>query len=204
MLKVGLTGGIGAGKSTVSEMLAERGAVVVDGDQIARVLVTRGEQALEEIVERFGPGVLLDDGELDRPGLAEVVFPDPEALADLEAIMHPRIAERAARMLAEAEEAGADVAVYDMPLIVENGTADDFDVVVVVHAPAALRLARLAVRGVAVDDAHERMLRQASDEQRAAVADILIDNSGDRQQLIDQVDRAWYLLQAARGDDSTL
>jgi dephospho-CoA kinase len=200
MLRVGLTGGIGAGKSTVSDMLADRGAVIVDGDQIARELVEPGGAALAEIVERFGPGVLLPNGELDRAGLAEIVFPDPEALAGLDAIMHPRIAERAHELLAEAERAGVDVVIYDMPLIVENGTVDDFDLVMVVHAPIEVRLARLAMRGVPVADARERMSRQATDAERAEVATILIDNGGDEQQLIDQVDRAWLLLQAALGD----
>ena len=200
MIRVGLTGGIGAGKSTVSTMLAEMGAVVVDGDQIARDLVVPGEPALAEIVDRFGPGVLLPDGELDRPGLAAIVFPDPEALAALDAIMHPRIARRAAEMLEAAERAGTRIIIYDMPLLVENGSADDFDLVVVVHAPIEVRLARLAVRGVPVADARERMARQASDAERAEVATILIDNGGDEEQLIAQVERAWYLLQAALGE----
>jgi dephospho-CoA kinase len=200
MIRVGLTGGIGAGKSTVSTMLTEMGALVVDGDQIARDLVAPGEPALAEIVDRFGPGVLLADGQLDRPGLAAIVFPDPEALASLDAIMHPRIARRAAEMLEAAERAGTRIVVYDMPLLVENGSADDFDLVVVVHAPIEVRLARLAVRGVPIADARERMARQASDAERAEVATILIDNGGDEEQLIAQVERAWYLLQAALGE----
>lgn len=200
MIRVGLTGGIGAGKSTVSTMLTDLGAVVVDGDQIARDLVAPGEPALAEIVGRFGSGVLLPDGELDRAGLAEIVFPDPEALAALDAIMHPRIAQRAAGVLEAAERGGTAVVVYDMPLLVESGSADDFDVVVVVHAPIEVRLARLAVRGVPVADARERMARQASDAERAEVATILIDNGGDEEQLIAQVERAWYLLQAALGE----
>jgi dephospho-CoA kinase len=199
MMRVGLTGGIGAGKSTVSRMLADRGAVVIDGDQIARDLVVPGEPALAAIVDRFGPDVLLPDGQLDRGGLAAIVFPDPEALAALDAIMHPRIAQRAADMIEAAERAGTSIVVYDMPLLVENGSADDFDLVVVVHAPIEVRLARLAVRGVPVADARERMSRQASDAERAEVASILIDNGGDEEQLIAQVDRAWYLLQAALG-----
>jgi dephospho-CoA kinase len=181
-------------------MLAELGAVVVDGDQISRDLVAPGEPALAEIVERFGPDVLLPDGQLDRAGLAAVVFPDSESLASLDAIMHPRIAERARAILADAERNGVSVIVYDMPLLVESGAADDFDLVMVVHAPIEVRLARLAVRGVAVDDARSRMAQQASDEERAAVATILIDNGGDDEQLIDQVQRAWYLLQAALGE----
>ncbi len=200
MIRVGLTGGIGAGKSTVSAMLADRGAVVIDGDQIARDLVAPGEPALAAIVAHFGPGVLDPAGELDRAGLAAIVFPDPEALAALDEIMHPRIAERAAAMLGAAEAEGTPVVVYDMPLLVENGSADDFDLVVVVHAPIEVRLARLAVRGVPVADARERMARQASDAERAAVATILIDNGGDEEQLIAQVERAWFLLQAALGE----
>lgn len=200
MMRVGLTGGIGAGKSTVSRMLADRGAVVIDGDQIARDLVVPGEPALAAIVDRFGPEVLLPDGQLDRAGLAAIVFPDPQALAALDAIMHPRIAQRAADMIEAAERAGTSIVVYDMPLLVENGSADDFDLVVVVHAPIEVRLARLAVRGVPVADARERMSRQASDAERAEVASILIDNGGDEEQLIAQVERAWYLLQAALGE----
>ncbi len=200
MMRVGLTGGIGAGKSTASRMLAEKGAVVVDGDQISRELVVPGEPALAEIVARFGSGVLLPDGQLDRAGLAAIVFPDAEALDALDAIMHPRIARRAEEMLEAAEGAGTRIVIYDMPLLVENGSADQFDVVVVVHAPIEVRLARLAVRGINVADARERMSRQASDEERAAVAHILIDNGGDEDQLIAQVDRAWHLLQAALGE----
>jgi dephospho-CoA kinase len=200
MMRVGLTGGIGAGKSTVSRMLADRGAVVIDGDQIARDLVVPGEPALAAIVDRFGPDVLLPDGQLDRAGLAAIVFPDPQALADLDAIMHPRIAQRAADMIEAAERAGTSIVVYDMPLLVENDSAEDFDLVVVVHAPIEVRLARLAVRGVPVADARERMSRQASDAERAEVASILIDNGGDEEQLIAQVERAWYLLQAALGE----
>lgn len=200
VIRVGLTGGIGSGKSTVAEMLVERGAVVVDGDQIARELVMPGSPALAAIVERYGQQVLHEDGTLDRAGLADIVFPDPDALADLDAIMHPRIAARAAEMLDEAARTGAAAVVYDMPLLVEGGQADEFDLVVVVHAPVPVRLARLAVRGIRVDDAHERMQRQATDEQRAAVADILIDNSGDVEDLTDQVDRAWHLITAAAGE----
>jgi dephospho-CoA kinase len=181
-------------------MLADRGAVVIDGYQIARDLVVPGEPALAAIVDRFGPEVLLPDGQLDRAGLASIVFPDPQALAALDEIMHPRIAQRAADMIEAAERAGASIVVYDMPLLVENGSADNFDLVVVVHAPIEVRLARLAVRGVPVADARERMSRQASDAERAEVASILIDNGGDEEQLIAQVERAWYLLQAALGE----
>ena len=200
MIRVGLTGGIGSGKSTVADLLVERGAVVVDGDQIARELVLPGSEALVAIAERFGASVLREDGTLDRQGLADIVFPDPAALAELDTIMHPRIAARAAQMLDEAAATGSPVVVYDMPLLVENGQADEFDLVLVVHAPVPVRLARLAVRGVRIDDAQERMARQASDEARAEAADILIDNSGDEEALAAQVDRAWALLMAAAGE----
>ena len=196
---MGLTGGIGSGKSTVAELLADRGALVVDGDQIARELVEPGEPALALIVERFGPGVLRPDGGLDRAALADIVFPDPAALTALDQIMHPRIAARSTELLLAAARQGVPVAVYDMPLLVENDMAEDFDVVVVVQAPVETRLARLAVRGIQVADAHERMARQASDEQRAAVADILIDNSGGEAALREQVERAWAAILALGG-----
>ncbi|MCU0300768.1 MAG: dephospho-CoA kinase [Candidatus Nanopelagicales bacterium] len=198
-IRVGLTGGIGSGKSTVSRLLEARGAVVVDGDAIARRLVEPGEPALAEIVARFGPAVLHADGTLDRAALAAIVFPDPEALAALDAIMHPRIAARSAELLAGAEASGAPVVVYDMPLLVEQGQAGQFDVVLVVQAPQPVRLARLALRGVAAADAEERMRRQASDEQRAAVADIVLDNAGDEAALAAQVDAAWAGIVAAGG-----
>lgn len=200
MIRVGLTGGIGSGKSTVARLLEECGALVVDGDRIARELVVPGSPALAEIVARFGAQLVGPDGELDRAGLAQIVFPDPKALADLDAIMHPRIAARSAELLVEAARSGVPVAVYDMPLLVENGMADDFDLVIVVQAPVEVRLARLVVRGVSTDDALERMARQASDEQRAAVADFLIDNSGDADSLADQVEWVWTEIQGAAAD----
>jgi dephospho-CoA kinase len=195
-VRVGLTGGIGSGKSTVARLLERAGAVVVDGDAIARELVVPGSAALEAIVARFGTGILRPDGTLDRPGLADIVFPDPAALADLDGIMHPRIAARSAELLAEAERSGAPVVVYDMPLLVEQGGADAFDVVLVVQAPEPVRLARLAVRGIQVADARERMRRQASDAERAAVADVVLDNGGDLAELEAQVERAWRVILA--------
>jgi dephospho-CoA kinase len=194
VIKVGLTGGIGAGKSTVARLLAAHGAVVVDADQISRELVAPGEPALAAIVARFGTGMLHPDGRLDRAALAATVFRDPAALAALEAIMHPRINARSAEQIRRASETGAGVAVYDMPLLVETGIADDFDVVVVVEAPMDVRLARLADRGIGQADARDRMARQATDEQRAAVADIVIDNSGDEESLAGQVRDAWQVI----------
>lgn len=196
VVRVGLTGGIGSGKSTVARMLAGRGAVVIDADLIAREIVAPGEPALAEIAARFGSGVIRDDGSLDRAGLAAIVFPDPEALAALEAITHPRIDRRAAERLDDARRAGAQVVVYDMPLLVEHGQAGDFDVVVVVHAPAEVRVARLVERGLAEADARARMGRQATDSQRLAVADVVIDNSGSPADLAGEVQRAWQVITA--------
>ncbi|MGB8022387.1 MAG: dephospho-CoA kinase [Candidatus Nanopelagicales bacterium] len=197
VVRVGLTGGIGSGKSTVAAMLAERGAVVIDADRIARDVVAPGEPALAEIAARFGAGVIRADGSLDRAGLAAIVFPDPDALAALEAIMHPRIDRRAGELLDDALASGARVVVYDMPLLVENGQSRDFDLVVVVHAPAEARVARLVHRGLAEADARARMVRQASDAERLAVADVVIDNSGSPADLAGEVKRAWQVITAA-------
>jgi dephospho-CoA kinase len=203
-IRVGLTGGIGSGKSTVAAMLAQRGAVVVDADAIARALVAPGEPALAAIVERFGQGVLLPDGTLDRAGLAALVFPDEAALAALDAIMHPRIAARSAELLAAAEAAGTEVVVYDMPLLVEQGLGAGFDVVLVVLASREVRLERLALRGIAAADAAERMARQATDEQRRAAADVVVVNDGDLAALAAEVDRAWGVIVAAPGSGAGL
>jgi dephospho-CoA kinase len=196
VIRVGLTGGIGSGKSTVSQMLEERGAVVVDGDRIAREIVEPGEPALAAVVERFGEGILLPDGALDRAGLAALVFPDPEALAGLNAIMLPRIAERTKELVEQAERDGVAVLVQDMPLLVETGQHKGFDAVLVVESPREQRLDRLVGRGLAREDAAARMERQASDEQRRAVADFVIDNSGSQADTEEQVDRIWAALTA--------
>ena len=198
MIKVGLTGGIGSGKSLVSRLLEERGAVVVDGDQIAREIVEPGEPALAAIVQRFGPGVLQPDGALDRAGLAALVFPDPEALAALNAIMLPRIAQRTHELVDQAEQAGVRVLVQDLPLLVETSQHGRFDVVVVVEAPRELRLDRLVERGLTRQDAAARMERQATDEQRRAVADFVIDNGGEVSATEGQVDRIWAALTSAQ------
>jgi len=192
MLRIGLTGGIGSGKSTAAARFAELGAVVIDADQIAREVVAVGTPGLAEVVDRFGAAVLLPDGSLDRPKLGELVFGDSQALADLNAIVHPLVAERSAELMAAA---GPDaVVVYDVPLLVENDLAGNFDVVVVVEAPLAVRLARLASRGLAAEEARARIARQADDEQRRAVATVVLDNSGGRAELDEQVEAAWRRL----------
>jgi len=192
MLRIGLTGGIGSGKSTAAARFAELGALVIDADAIAREVVEPGTPGLSAVVSRFGSEILSPDGSLDRPALARLVFADAEALAALNAIVHPLVAERRAELMAVA---GPDaVVVSDVPLLVENGMAGDFDAVVVVEAPLDQRLARLAARGLAAEEARARMARQASDEQRRAVATVLLDNSGSQPELARQVDAAWQRL----------
>ena len=189
MLRIGLTGGIGSGKSTVSALLAARGAVVIDADRIAREVVEPGTPGLAAVVAAFGERVLRDDGSLDRPALAAVVFADPEARKRLDGIVHPLVRARAAE-LADAAPADA-VLVHDIPLLVETGQAGSYDLVLVVQADPEARVSRLVLRGLTEGDARARMAAQATDEQRRAVADVVLDNSGSEQDLAAQVDRFW-------------
>jgi dephospho-CoA kinase len=190
VLRIGLTGGIGAGKSTVSRRLAELGAHVVDADQVAREVVVPGSPGLAAVVAEFGDGVLLPDGSLDRPGLGRIVFGDAEARARLNGILHPRIAARSAELMAAAPADG--IVVHDMPLIVENGLAARYHLVVVVDAPESVRAERLVRdRGSSVEDAWQRIRAQATDEQRRAVADVLLDNSGDLDPVLAATTALW-------------
>ena len=189
MTRIGLTGGIGSGKSTVAALLAAHGAVVVDADEIARDVVEPGTPGLAAVVAEFGPDVLRESGTLDRARLAQIVFNDPAALQRLNEIVHPLVGAESQRLISAAP-AGA-VLVYDVPLLVESGLQDVFDSVVVVEAPENVRLERLTARGVDPQDAVRRMANQASGEQRAAVADYVIDNSGALPELAGQVDRVW-------------
>jgi dephospho-CoA kinase len=194
---VGLTGGVGAGKSTVATLLAEHGAIVIDADAIAREVVEPGTPGLAAVVAEFGPDVLTADGALDRPRLAAVVFADEARRAALNAIVHPLVAARTAELMAAAP-AGA-VVVYDVPLLVESNLAGGFDLVLVVKAGVATRLARLAGRGMSESDARNRIAAQADDEQRRAVADIVLDNDGTVDDLRAQVDAAWARIVAGDG-----
>ncbi|HXP19586.1 MAG TPA: dephospho-CoA kinase [Streptosporangiaceae bacterium] len=190
MLRVGLTGGIGAGKSEVSRRLEAYGAVLVDADAIAREVVAPGTPGLAEIVAEFGPGVLRPDGSLDRVRLGEIVFADPGRLAKLNAIVHPRVGLR----MAELERAASPdaIVVHDVPLIAENDLAAGYDLVVVVDAPEAKRLRRLVrQRGMSREQAQARMAAQADREQRLAVAGMVIDNSGTLAELDRQVGDLW-------------
>lgn len=190
MRSVGLTGGIGAGKSAVSRLLAAHGAVVIDADAIAREVVAVGTPGLAAVVEAFGRGVLLPDASLDREALGKVVFADPEALARLNAIVHPLVAaEMAARIAAQPDDV---IVVHDVPLLVENGLGAAYDLVVVVEAPLEVRLDRLVrLRGMAEEDARARIAAQATDEQRRGAAGVLIRNDGSFEDLRRAVGEAW-------------
>lgn len=192
MRRIGLTGGIGSGKSTVSAMLADLGAHVVDADAIAREVVEPGSQGLAELAETFGQAILNPDGSLDRAGLADVAFADPQARATLNGILHPKIAARTAELIAQIPDDA--VLVHDVPLLVELGMQKAYDLVVVVDAPDGLRVQRLVARGMPQEDARARIAAQAVREQRLAVADVVIDNSGDLEDLSQQVRKAWPLL----------
>ncbi|HEY0126370.1 MAG TPA: dephospho-CoA kinase [Blastococcus sp.] len=189
MLRIGLTGGIGSGKSTVAALLAARGAVVVDADRIAREVVAPGTPGLAQVVEAFGEGVLAADGSLDRQALAAIVFGDARARGRLDGIVHPLVRARSVERLAAVPEDA--VVVNDVPLLVETGQADSYDLVLVVEADPGTRVSRLVQRGLTAEDARARMAAQASDEQRRAVADVVLDNSGTQEELAEQVDRFW-------------
>ncbi|MFG3035388.1 dephospho-CoA kinase [Streptomyces sp. NPDC048330] len=190
MLKVGLTGGIGAGKSEVSRLLVSYGAVLIDADRIAREVVEPGTPGLAAVVETFGDGVLTGEGTLDRPKLGSIVFADPERLAALNAIVHPLVGARSAEL--ESRAGSGDVVVHDVPLLTENGLAPLYDFVVVVDASPETQLDRLVrLRGMAEPEARARMAAQATRENRLAVADLVIDNDGPLDALEPQVRKVW-------------
>jgi len=189
MRRIGLTGGIGSGKSTVASLFADLGAVVIDADAIAREVVSVGSDGLRALVEAFGPGILAPDGSLNRQRLADIVFADPAARATLNAITHPRIGARTAELI-NALPADA-VVIHDVPLLVELGMQDAYDLVVVVDAPDDVRLDRLVARGHTLQDAAARIAAQAPRDVRLAAADVVIDNSGSLDDLTGQVVTAW-------------
>ncbi len=190
MLRIGLTGGIGAGKSALSATFAKRGAVVVDGDVIAREVVQPGTEGLAALVEAFGDDILLPDGSLDRPGLAAKAFRDDAARQRLNGIVHPLVGKRRAEIIASVPD--DSVVVEDIPLLVESGMAPLFPLVVVVHADVEVRVRRLVdQRGMPEEDARARIAAQATDEQRRAVADIWLDNSGSPEDLVRRAHEVW-------------
>ncbi|WP_338898864.1 dephospho-CoA kinase [Streptomyces sp. TG1A-60] len=190
MLRVGLTGGIGAGKSEVSRLLVECGAVLIDADRIAREVVAPGTGGIAAVVDTFGEGVLAPDGTLDRPKLGSIVFADPQRLAALNAIVHPLVGARSR----ELENSAADdaVVVHDVPLLTENGLAPLYDLVIVVDVAPETQLDRLVrLRGMTEEDARARMAAQATREERLAIADIVVDNDVPLDALRRRVREVW-------------
>ena len=189
-MRVGLTGGVASGKSTVSAILAELGAVIIDADLLAREVVAKGTPGLDAVVSEFGDGLLAPDGELDRPAMGRLVFGDDAARKRLEAIVHPLVFER---IVALEEAAGEhDVVVHDIPLLAESGRADTFDAVIVVDAPPEVQVERMVRdRGWSQEEAESRITAQASREQRLAIATHVIDNIGTREDLRRRVEQVW-------------
>ena len=195
-MRVGLTGGVASGKSTVAAILAGLGAVVVDADLLAREVVEPGTPGLAAVAEAFGPGVLADDGSLDRPALGAVVFADPDARRRLEAILHPLIRSRAAELEAAAPE--GTIVVHDIPLLAETGQADRFEAVLVVDVPVETQVERMvADRGMGREDALARVAAQATREERLAVATYVVENTGTREDLRDRVTEVFAKLVSA-------
>ncbi|MFS0714604.1 dephospho-CoA kinase [Microbacterium sp. 2P01SA-2] len=195
---IALTGGIASGKSTIARRLADHGAVIVDADAIVRDVQRPGSPVLEAIRDAFGPTVIAPDGELDRAALASIVFADPDARTTLNAIVHPAVRAESQRRFDEALRGGdGTVVVYDVPLLVEARVDDPWDAVVVAHAPAAVRRERLQhLRGMTADEADRRIAAQVSDDQRLAIADVVIDTAGELDATLRQVDELWGRLTA--------
>ena len=188
MLVVGLTGGIGAGKSTVAQFFAQLGALVIDADQLARMAIERGTDGFAEVMLRFGDEVIVN-GDIDRKKLAEIVFSDPQARKDLEAIIHPRVQALFAEAVADLD--ADDILIYEIPLLVETGAASKFDYIVTVESELELRKERLLKKGLYISQIEKRMASQASPEARAAIADKVIRNDGDEDSLLRQVENLW-------------
>ena len=188
MSVIALTGGIGAGKSTVAQFFSELGAVVVDADQLARIAIERGSEGFDEVITTFGQSII-SNGDIDRKALAAIVFKDPQAKADLEAIIHPRVQKLFAQAVAESDP--TIHMIYEIPLLVETDAAGKFDFVITVEADEELRISRLLSRGMFISDIKARRANQAPAEKRIAIADAVIRNDGDDDHLLRQVENLW-------------
>jgi len=188
MLVVALTGGIGSGKSTVSEFFARLGALVIDADQLARMVIERGTDGFADVLLRFGEEIILN-GDIDRKKLAEIVFSDEKARKDLEAIIHPRVQAMFAEAVADLEH--GDILIYEIPLLVETGAAEKFDFVVTVESDIELRKARLLKKGLYISQIEKRIASQATEAAREAIADAVIRNDGDEDALLRKVENLW-------------
>ena len=192
MLVVGLTGGIGAGKSSVAENFAHLGAVVVDADHLARIAIERGSEGFDEVVLRFGESILRN-GDIDRKALAEIVFSDETARKDLEGIIHPRVRDLFIGVVADLEH--DQILIYEIPLLVETSSQGNFDFIITVEADLELRKERLLKRGMYISEINRRIDSQASESSRVAVADAVIRNDGDEDTLLRAVENLWEDLQ---------
>ena len=188
MLIVALTGGIGAGKSLAAQYFSDLGARVVDADQLARVAIERGSEGFDEVILRFGEKIMRD-GDIDRKALAEIIFSDPQAKEDLEAIIHPRVRELFAEVVSDLQP--GEVLIYEIPLLAESGSAKNFDLVITVEADLEIRKERLRKRGMFISEIERRIAAQATREDRQALADFVITNDGDEDQLLRAVENLW-------------
>ena len=188
MKVIALTGGIGAGKSTVAQFFSELGANVVDADHLARVAIERGSEGFDEVVARFGQSIL-SNGDINRKALAEIIFSDPDLKRDLEAIIHPRVQKLFAQAVLDNEPAGN--LIYEIPLLVETDAAKKFDFIVTVEADEELRIERLLARGMFISDIKARLANQAPSQARIDIADAVIVNDGDEDHLLRQVENLW-------------
>ena len=192
MLVVALTGGIGAGKSLVAQYFSELGARVVDADQLSRIAIERGSEGFDEVITRFGESILRN-GDIDRKALAEIIFKDKSAKADLEAIIHPRVRELFFEVVSDL--AADEILIYEIPLLVETGASSNFDQIITVEADLEIRKSRLLKRGMFISEIESRLAAQASPSEREAVATHVIENSGDEDQLLRKVENLWEELQ---------
>ena len=196
MLRVGLTGGIGSGKSTIAAMFKAHGALIIDADQIARDIVLPGAAAIDDLVAAFGPTIKAEDGSLVRPELARIAFQTPELTQQMNDIMFPRIVDETNLRFAAAEAAGHAIVIYDIPLLTEMGT-NLVSMAIVVDVPVETQVARAVARGLPEDDVRRRIAVQQTREERLAIADFIIDNSGNLEETQSQVDRIWSSLMPA-------